>query len=385
MAAPDRSAPLLVVVPYGLRTSGTILFASRLVEAWRSAGINSELIYFGHPEEGFRSLGYSSAAALFRALEGRLATDNVGGILWCGLFEDESSRVEQVRVSIKARQRGHRVALIWERTGVAVDILEPYLLSELAAQGVSAIIALNTAQAHALDAMSVSRELVHLLSTGVDTQYQFRPSLAGEKERLRLKLALPQSAWVALWVGRFTARKRPELLIDVWEQLRSSQKALLLMIGSGFRAADSVEATVRKRAKSVEGLEVRTYHQGMPLHLFYRAADLFVLTGMIEGEPTVLCEAMASGLPIVANAIEGHCRLVNHLETGLLYEGDNPTSLKNALNALIGDTALCSRLGDNARRLAVQERDIEVVAQRYLSLLKSDSQDRPLTNKAATT
>lgn len=384
MAAPDHSAPLLVVVPYGLRTSGTILFASRLVKAWRSAGINSELIYFGDPEKGFRGLGYSSAPSLFRALEDRLETDNVGGILWCGLFEDESSRVEQVRVSIEARRRGHRVALIWERTGVAADILEPYLLSQLATQGVGAIIALNAAQARALDTMSVPRELVHLLSTGVDTRHQFRPGRAGEKEQLRSKLALPQCARVALWVGRFTARKRPELLVDVWEQLRSPQEALLLMIGSGFQAADSVEATVRKRAKSVEGLEVRTYHQGMPLSLFYRAANLFVLTGVIEGEPTVLCEAMASGQPIVANAIEGHCRLVNHLKTGLLYESDDPTSLKNALNALIGDAPLCSRLGGNARRLAVRERDIEVVAQRYLSLLRSDSQDHPLTNRAAT-
>jgi glycosyltransferase involved in cell wall biosynthesis len=382
MTAPDHSSPLLVVVPYGLETSGTILFASRLVQVWRSAGINSELLYLGHPEDDFRGLSYSSTDALFRTLKERIEIDNVGGVLWCGLFEDESSRLEQVQVSIEARLRGHRVVLIWERTGVAVNILEPYLLSKLATQGVSAIVALNTDQVRALDAMSVPRGLVHLLSTGVDTRHQFRPSRIGERERLRLKLALPQSARVALWVGRFTARKRPELLIDVWEQFRSHQEALLLMIGSGFQAADSVETKVRERARTIKGLDVRTYHQGLPLRLFYRAADLFVLTGVIEGEPTVLCEAMASGLPIVANAIEGHCRLVKHLETGLLYESDDPNSLQYALNTLIGDATLCSCLGGNARCLAVRERNIEVVAERYLSLLRSESRELHLANKA---
>ena len=43
---------------------------------------------------------------------------------------------------------------------------------------------------------------------------------------------------------------------------------------------------------------------------FYQGADVLVLPGVMEGEPSVLSEGMACGLPPVASAISGHLRLV---------------------------------------------------------------------------
>ncbi|MGE4219817.1 MAG: glycosyltransferase [Alphaproteobacteria bacterium] len=82
-----------------------------------------------------------------------------------------------------------------------------------------------------------------------------------------------------------------------------------------------------------------------------RAADLFVLAsregpqGDRDGLPNVLMEAQSQGLAVAATAFAAIPELVRDGETGLLVPPGDPAALAAALDRLIRDPALRSRLG----------------------------------------
>jgi D-inositol-3-phosphate glycosyltransferase len=68
-----------------------------------------------------------------------------------------------------------------------------------------------------------------------------------------------------------------------------------------------------------------------------------------EGFGVVCAEAMAHGRPVVASAVGGLLDLVVDGETGLLVPPRDPPALRTALERLLGDAELRTRLGAAAR------------------------------------
>lgn len=71
--------------------------------------------------------------------------------------------------------------------------------------------------------------------------------------------------------------------------------------------------------------------------------------------PLKIFEYMASGLPVVAPAVDRLPELVGHEREGVLYDPSVHTSLADALARLADDPALRQRLGAAARERAVRE------------------------------
>jgi glycosyltransferase involved in cell wall biosynthesis len=66
-------------------------------------------------------------------------------------------------------------------------------------------------------------------------------------------------------------------------------------------------------------------------------------------------EALLMARPLVVSDIAGFADTVLHEETGLLVPVDNPPALAEALKRLLGDRALGQRLGENGRRLMLEQ------------------------------
>jgi glycosyltransferase involved in cell wall biosynthesis len=81
------------------------------------------------------------------------------------------------------------------------------------------------------------------------------------------------------------------------------------------------------------------------------AANVFVLPSVVDPEggmdnlPTVIMEAMATGLPVVSTNIGGIPEMVVENETGFLMQPNDPSALANAMEKVIGDRSLAQRLG----------------------------------------
>lgn len=98
------------------------------------------------------------------------------------------------------------------------------------------------------------------------------------------------------------------------------------------------------------------------------AANVFVLPSVIDPDggmdnlPTVIMEAMATGLPIVSTNLGGIPEMVVENETGFLVQPGDVESMADAIQNLISDCSLAERLGqsgyDRAQALFSIEKNV---------------------------
>jgi glycosyltransferase involved in cell wall biosynthesis len=67
----------------------------------------------------------------------------------------------------------------------------------------------------------------------------------------------------------------------------------------------------------------------------YYAADALVLVSLFEGLPNVVCEAMASGLPVVLSDVSDHRKMVEEGRTGFFCSPHEAGSIADALQSII--------------------------------------------------
>jgi glycosyltransferase involved in cell wall biosynthesis len=96
---------------------------------------------------------------------------------------------------------------------------------------------------------------------------------------------------------------------------------------------------------------------------YFAACDVFVLASRVEAAGNVLLEAMASARPIVCTDSGGPGEYVRHGRTGLVVPAGHPQTLAAAIGQLLDNPALADRLGDEGRRMAVQEFSYERMVQ----------------------
>ena len=103
------------------------------------------------------------------------------------------------------------------------------------------------------------------------------------------------------------------------------------------------------------------------LPYYYSAAEAVVMPSHYESFGMVALEAMACGTPVVASQVGGLAFLVKDGETGFTVPAGDPDALCNRLKALIGDSALRRRMGENATAFA-QQYGWEKIAGRMIQL-----------------
>jgi glycosyltransferase involved in cell wall biosynthesis len=87
-----------------------------------------------------------------------------------------------------------------------------------------------------------------------------------------------------------------------------------------------------------------------------------------EGLPRFLVESASSGLPIVATDIPACRAIVRDGENGFIIAPRNAKALANAIDTLIADAALRSRMSQASRSIAVNEFDEKQVLMEWLAL-----------------
>ncbi|GAB4455298.1 MAG: glycosyltransferase family 4 protein [Armatimonadaceae bacterium] len=85
----------------------------------------------------------------------------------------------------------------------------------------------------------------------------------------------------------------------------------------------------------------------------YQESDLFVLPTNADCLPLVSLEATASGLPIVASRIAAIPEVVSEGVNGILIKPGSLTELTGALDSLIADHTTRTKMGENAREIAM--------------------------------
>jgi glycosyltransferase involved in cell wall biosynthesis len=208
---------------------------------------------------------------------------------------------------------------------------------------------------------------------GVDAQTRFNPARlpASVRDEIRARHGIPADAFVAGFVGRIVRDKGIIELAAAWQTLRDEFPNLHLLCAGPFESQDPVPADVEQLLRSDPRIHLAGDVNEMPS--FYRALDLLLLPTYREGLPTVLLEASAMELPLVATRIPGCIEAVRDGETGTLVPMKDPVALAMATRAYVRDAELRRRHGENGRRF--MESDFcpellhELLHREYLRLL----------------
>uniref|UniRef100_UPI003A925430 glycosyltransferase n=1 Tax=Leisingera sp. TaxID=1879318 RepID=UPI003A925430 len=98
------------------------------------------------------------------------------------------------------------------------------------------------------------------------------------------------------------------------------------------------------------------------------AADIFVHAALDEAFGLAVVEAMACGKPAIVAGTMGPAEIVEDGETGLLVADGSVTGLSQAMARLMADDGLRNRLGQMARRQAVERYSLSAMCRNYASL-----------------
>lgn len=204
----------------------------------------------------------------------------------------------------------------------------------------------------------------HVIPNGIRVS-DFR-SPAGTRERMRetlgAQLGFAPEATLLLTAGRLNEQKNHAGLLKAFASPVLSN-AHLLIAGEG-------ELLPALRARAVDlGVATRVHFLGVrrDVAALMAAADAFVLASNWEGNPLVVLEAMAAGLPVVATDVGCVSELVSP-ETGRLVPRSDPPALAAALASLVEEPVLRAALGARGAEVAAARFDAAVMASAYSAL-----------------
>ncbi len=194
---------------------------------------------------------------------------------------------------------------------------------------------------------------IGVVPNGVDTE-RFHPA-GREPQPGRLRL---------LTVGRLSASKRIDMIIDALMHLRRRTEATLTIAGGGG-LADELRQVVRDRgAEAYVAMPGIVSEERMPE--LYREHDVYVSASVSEGMSNAMLEAMASGLPIVTTRCEGTAELIDG--NGVVVDARAET-LADTVADLADDPGAYRAMADAAEAKA-RHFTWQRVAEQYLSIYR---------------
>ena len=192
-------------------------------------------------------------------------------------------------------------------------------------------------------------ERIDSVPTGVDGN-RYRP---GDRAAARAALKLPQDRLIVGIVATLRSWKGHRFLVDALPE-----NAMLVIVGDG-PVRGPLEAQVDER-----GIRSRTLFAGNQADVvpWLQSFDVFALPSYAnEGVPQALSQAMLAGLPCVTTSVGSIGELAMHERTALVVPPESAAELRKALERLLADETLRKRLGEAARRHAMENFSYEVM------------------------
>ncbi len=150
------------------------------------------------------------------------------------------------------------------------------------------------------------------------------------KNKARDSLGIDHNKKVFLTVGNLEEVKAHEYLILAIRPLIKKDSGIhLYIIGAGSLRAHLTK--IIKGFRLEKHISLMGYVSHADLNQWINACDIFVLSSLNEGLPTVLLEALGCGKPIVGTRVGGVPEIIKSSRYGLLVESKNIKELSFAL------------------------------------------------------
>lgn len=172
-------------------------------------------------------------------------------------------------------------------------------------------------------------------------------------------LGVPADAWVLVQVARFTAQKDQKTILRALALLPTSY--YVVFVGDGRLLQEHIDY-----AKTL-GVSDRVRFLGMrdDVPKILKMSDVFIMSSHFEGFGLAAVEGMASGIPVIASAVEGLDEVVEG--AGLLFAPGDEKGLVHRLMQLTSDRRYYEKVAFACKERSTQF-DIAQIAEQYMSL-----------------
>lgn len=222
-------------------------------------------------------------------------------------------------------------------------------------------IAVSDAVAEAYHELSgMPRDRIVTIYNGIDlSPFEAPPT----RKQTRSDLGWAEDEQIIIFVAVVRADKGHDILFRAYPEIRASiPKTRLVLVGDGPHLA------IRRREAQEFGDHVQFLGHRDDVPNLLAAADLFVSPSRNEGLPTVLIEAGAAGLPVVATDVGGTREIVENDVTGFIVPPESPESLARAVIDALNGLPMKKRLGDAAVRRIQNNFTLRMQAERTARL-----------------
>lgn len=209
-----------------------------------------------------------------------------------------------------------------------------------------------------IDVSAAPAERFYTVLNGIDTAHFADARDAG----LRAELGIPESSFTFGTVGRLGVSKAQHIMIDAMKSLTDrGEDAFLVIAGDGPLRQELEQQVSELRLES----HVRMLGNWHNVASLLKCLDAFVLSSIDEGVPLSLLEAMAAGLPSVVTHIGGIPEVVTDGTHGLMVPVKDTQAFAAAMERLMSEPELRTRLGKAASELVRARFDIEHMMREY--------------------
>jgi teichuronic acid biosynthesis glycosyltransferase TuaC len=240
-----------------------------------------------------------------------------------------------------------------------------YFAERYVAKHASALICLSASQVSFMRRFAANSKYLGIVPNCVDLM-PFVPEERAEISRI----SRSPSREICLFVGSMVRIKGLEWLVKAIPLvLRHRPRAFFVFVGDGPLKRHLVQMV------QAIGVAAHTHFEGAvpreKVRLWYRNSSLFILPSLSEGQPQVILEAFADGLPVVATSVGGVPDLVREGWNGLLVPPKDEAALAQAICNLLDNDSLRKTYKLNALKTAKRfswEENITRVVEIYSSL-----------------
>ena len=191
-------------------------------------------------------------------------------------------------------------------------------------------------------------------------------SLVGGYHQSRRSLAIPDTSYIATFVGPFYWSEKVAgvklLARSFHEFARRVPESKLFVVGGGPRLHEIRSLVTDLNA----GTQVELVGETEDPAPYVQACDVYTHVSYMEGLPLSLLEAMLAGKAIIASRVGDIPELVKAGEFGILVENEQEEIIA-ALSTLHSDPSLRDRLGKAGQQLIHDDYTWDRVAQRFLA------------------
>lgn len=202
-----------------------------------------------------------------------------------------------------------------------------------------------------------------VIPNGVDLSV-FKP---GNKEHARNQLGISHEVDMLLYVGSSDPTDSFKDFLTLRDAvvnlpITGERKLLLLCVGEKRLAEHYHHVAIVYKSSVTDEPQMA---------LYYQSADILVHAAKAETFPTVVLEAMACGIPVIATSVGGIPEQVQEGETGLLVPSGDAQALASSIHRLLTDASLRAKLSDQAISRARSLFDLDTQVDTYLSWYSS--------------